>query len=419
MRILTFTRLWPNAAMPEHGVFVEERMRRVAAMSDTTLEVVAPVPWFPPIPGPQRWTAWAKVPKAETRHGIRVEHPRYLMLPRLGGRAHARSLIAGAWPAVRKLHQERPFDLVDAHFLHPDGAAAIEIGKRLGIPVVVSARGSDANSQPDEPGMREVIASTVSAATLLIAVSRALANKLVELGAPPDKVAIIPNGIDATLFQPQPAAGQAVRQHVACGKGEHLLLCVGRLEHVKGHDVFLEALAILSRAVHVRAVIVGEGRLRHDLEEQAARLGVQDRVLFAGNVPHESLAAWYSAADVFCLPSRNEGHPNVLVESLACGTPAVAAAVGGSGEVLTPECGLLVPPEDPSALATALAASLARSWDRTRIRARVASRSWERVADSVRSVHQEALRRHAGAAAAPVTTSPPKTVVPVPGGVVR
>lgn len=398
MRILTFTRLWPSSAMPEHGVFVEERMRRVAALPDTELEVVAPVPYFPPIPGPARWTAWAGVPKAETRHGINVEHPRYVTLPGLGGRAHALSLTASAWPVVRRMHKARPFDLIDAHFLHPDGAAAVEIGRRLGIPVVLSARGSDANSQPDEPGMREAIARTIAGATLLISVSRGIAMKLVELGAPPERVAIIPNGIDAKVFHPQPSADEAVRRHVGCGKGERLILSVGRLEHVKGHDVLLDALAILARAVHVRAVIVGEGRQRGELEEQAARLGIGDRVLFAGSVPHESLAAWYSAADVFCLPSRSEGHPNVLVEALACGTPAVAAAVGAAGEVLSPECGLLVPPEDPSALATALAAALARSWDHVRVRSRVASRSWERVAESVRAVHEEAVRRHAGVA---------------------
>ena len=369
-------------------------MRRVAAGPGTELEVVAPVPYFPPVPGPMRWAPYGRVPRGEIRHGIPVEHPRYPLVPGMSSRLHGRAMLLGSWNAVRRLHRHRPFDLVDGHFLHPDGFAAVEIGRRLGIPVVLSARGSDAQLQPDEPGMREVIARTLSQAALVIAVSRPIAGRLVELGVPADRVAIVPNGIDAALFQPQPVAGAAVRQHVGCPEGERLILAVGRLERVKGHDILLEALAILSRAVRVRLVIAGEGRLQDTLAAQARSLGIADRVLFAGAIPHESLAAWYSAADVFCLPSRSEGHPNVLVEALACGTPAVAAAVGAAGEILSPECGLLVPPEDPAALATALAAAVARPWDRSRVRARVAGRGWDRVAESVRAVFEEAMRRH-------------------------
>lgn len=392
MRVLTFTRLWPNAVMPSHGVFIEERLRRVAALPGMELDVVAPVPWFPSLPGPTRWTRFAKVPRREVRHGILAEHPRYPLLPRMGARLHGRALVAGAWSTVRKMHRARAFDLIDAHFLHPDGFAAVELGRRLGIPVVLSARGSDAHAQADEPGMRALLARTLTAASMLIAVSRTIAARLVELGASPERIAVVPNGIDASVFHPNPAAGAAVRKHVGCAPGERLVVTVGRLERVKGHDVLLDALAILARAVRVRLVVVGEGERRQELEAQAQRLGIADRVLFTGSVPHESLSAWYSAADVFCLPSRSEGHPNALVEALACGVPSVATAVGAAGDVLSPECGLVVAPEHPPALATALAAALARSWDRTRVRGRVAGRTWEQVADSVRSVFEEAVR---------------------------
>jgi glycosyltransferase involved in cell wall biosynthesis len=250
--------------------------------------------------------------------------------------------------------------------------------------------------------MREILEPTIAAASRLIAVSRPIAERLVDMGAHPDRVTVVPNGIDATVFRPNPLAGEAVRQHVGCGPGERLVVTVGRLEHVKGHDIMIEALAILARAVRVRAVIIGEGRDRDRLEDLAHERGIGDRVLFAGAIAHDALSAWYSAADVFCLPSRSEGHPNALVESLACGTPAVSSAVGAAGEVLSPECGLLVQPEDPAALATALAASLTRTWDRARVRARVAGRSWERVAASVRDVFEEALH---GRSVAPVPSS--------------
>lgn len=401
MRVLTFTRLWPNAVMPNHGVFIEERMRRVAALRGISLTAVAPVPWFPRLPGPSRWSQFSNVPRQEIRHGIHVEHPRYPLIPKLSQKLHGRSIAAASWSTVARLHRQQPFDLIDSHFLHPDGFAAVEIGKRLGVPVVLSARGSDAQGHADDPAMQRLLRPTLAAASMLIAVSRPLAERLVELGAPPEKIAIVPNGIDASTFRPNPGAGEAVRKHVGCGPGERLIVSVGRLERVKGHDMLLAALAILSRAVRVRAVIVGEGSWRRELEDQAEALGLGDRVLFAGSIPHDALSAWYSAADVFCLPSRSEGHPNALVEALACGTPAVSTAVGAAGEILSQETGLLVPAEDSAALATALAAALTRNWDRTRIRSRVSGRSWERVADSVRSVFEEALRVHAAGAARP------------------
>lgn len=390
MRVLTFTRLWPNAVMPNHGIFVEERMRRVAAQPDVELAVVAPVAYFPPLPGPERWAKFARVPRREVRHGIAIEHPRYPMVPGAGSRFHGHALVAGAWKTVERLHAARPFDLVDSHFLHPDGFAAVEAGRRLGIPVVLSARGSDAQGHADTPGMRALLKRTVATVSRLIAVSRPIAERLVDLGAPADRVTVVPNGIDASLFRPDLAAAEAVRRHVGCRSGDRLILSVGRLERVKGHDVLLSALAILGRAVRVRAVIVGEGSERAALEELAHARGIGDRVLFTGSLAHESLPSWYSAADAFSLPSRSEGHPNALVEALACGAPAVASAVGAAGDILSSECGFLVPPEDPAALATALAAALTRTWDRSRIRARVAGRSWEHVAASVLRVFEEA-----------------------------
>ena len=391
MRVLTFTRLWPNAAMPNHGIFIEERLRRVASLPGMDLEVVAPVPYFPPLPGPARWATFARVPRREVRHGIAVEHPRYPFLPKVGPHLHGLALVAGAWKTVKRLHAAKPFDLIDAHFLHPDGFAAVEIGRRLGVPVVLSARGTDAQGHANAPGMRALLEPTIAAASRLIAVSRPIADRLVDMGARADRVSVVPNGIDATLFRPDALAAGAVRQHVGVGPGERLVVSVGRLERVKGHDVLIEALAVLARAVRVRAVIIGEGKERDALEDLAHERGIGDRVLFAGAIAHEALPAWYSAADVFCLPSRSEGHPNALVEALACGAPAVSSAVGAAGDVLSPECGLLVAPEDPPALATALAAALTRSWDRTRTRARVAGRSWERVASSVREVFDAAV----------------------------
>lgn len=414
MKVLTYTRLWPNACQPNHGIFVEERMRRVAAVPGTSLRVVAPVEWFPRFPLPAsieaqvpmrlgalaRYRTLARVPRVEMQHGIPVLHPRYAMIPGLGMMAQARSLYAATFPLLRRMHLAEPMDLLDAHFLHPDGWAAVEAAKRLGVPVVLSARGSDANSMPDAPGMAEVFGRTLAGATMLIAVSRGLAARMIALGADPAKVVVVPNGIDASSFSPRPEGREEIRARAGVAPGEVLVLNVGRLERVKGQDVLIDALALAKArpgAVAIKVAIVGDGSAKADLLARAASVGVADRITFVGQVPHAELAQWYSAADLFCLPSRNEGHPNALVEAIACGTPVVSTAVGAAGDVVTERCGRLVPSEDPGALATAMLEEIATPRHAAAIRAEVIGRSWEKVAADVHAVYAEARKRTARA----------------------
>lgn len=396
MRVLTFTRLWPSSVHPQHGVFVEERMRRYAALPGCSVEVIAPVPWFPRMPGPARWTAYAGVPHEETRYGIRAHHPRYVVLPKIGPRHQGASLLAATASLAERLHRENPFDLVDGHYLWPDGHAAASIARRLGLPVVLSARGSDAFSMP-ENGVRAGIERAIAAATMLIAVSRPIADRLVELGADPRLVVWVANGVDATTFSFDAAGRDAVRERLGVREDEKLVLSVGRLEPVKGHEILLDAVARLGRR-DVRLVIAGDGSLRERLESRARDLGV--RLTLEGVVAHESLRAWYSAADLFCLPSLNEGHPNALVESLACGTPAVATSVGAAPDLVSRHAGVLVPGGDAAALAAGLSRALASSWDREGVRACVTGRSWDAVAREVHEVFREALLRHAHAQSA-------------------
>ena len=410
MRVVTFTRLWPNARQPNHGVFVEERMRRFAALPGCSLRVVAPIPWMPrlPIPMPERYAAASEVPAVETRHGIVVEHPRYLVVPKIGLRLQGGSLAAVATRTLARLRRAAPIDLVDAHFVYPDGYAAVVAARRLGIPVVVSARGSDIHSLPRNPGMRGLVAETLAGATLLLAVSRPLADRMIELGADPAKVVVVPNGIDAASFRFSPLSREAVRRRLGIAPETPLLLTVARLEHVKGLDVLVDALAMAARrpgAVPATLAIVGTGSLRASLEARVRDAGLAGRVIFAGAIPHELLGEWYSAADLFCLPSRAEGHPNALVEALSCGTPVVASAVGAVPDVLTERAGCVVPPENAAAFADGIALALSRAragaWPRPQVRAEVSGRTWEHVADTVLEVFQEAAARARHKAPAP------------------
>lgn len=369
-------------------------MRSVAALPGCSVRAIAPVPYCPPLPLPRRYADYARVPLSESRHGITVDHPRYPVIPIVGLRLQGAGLLTATLRHIALVVARERVDVIDAHYLYPDGFAAVEAARRIGIPAVVSALGTDVYSLPSMPGISALARRTVASATMLIAVSRSIAEGLVDLGADARKIVVVPNGIDAGLFAPDPLGAVAVRERLGIGGGEPLVLAVGRLHRVKGHDVLIDAFARLP--ARMRLAIVGDGALRADLERQIRARGLASRVTLVGDVSQEQLPAWYTAADLFCLPSRGEGHPNALVEALACGTPAVASAVGAVPEVIRPSCGLVVPAGDPAALALAIQGAIAAKRDglytRDSVRSAVTARSWTDVAEEVRAVFEEATR---------------------------
>ncbi|MCG8691169.1 MAG: glycosyltransferase family 4 protein [Minwuiales bacterium] len=379
MKILTFSTLFPNAVRPAHGVFVENRLRHLLAAGGVEATVVAPVPWFPstaPMFG--EYAAYAAAPRFETRHGLAVHHPRYPVLPKIGMTVAPRLLYYAARRAIARLIAGGlDFDLIDAHYFYPDGVAAVALGRAFDKPVVITARGTDLNLIADFPGPRRQIVAAAAEADGLITVARALKDKLVELGTAPDRVAVLRNGVDLSLFRP-PADRAADRERLGLtgpalqGK---VLLSVGHLIERKGHDLAIAALETLPDAM---LLIAGTGPLDGALRRQAAQLGVAGRVRFLGQVAHEDLPAVYGAADALVLASSREGWANVLLEAMACGTPAVASDVWGTGEIVAePAAGVLMATRSPEALSAAVGRLFAALPDRAETRAYAERFSWD------------------------------------------
>ena len=349
MRVLTFTNLYPNAVQPRHGIFVEHRVRQLAASGEASVRVVAPVPWVPlDDPAFRQFAVLARVPKSDTRHGIEIRHPRFPAIPKLTGWINPFSMALSALPAIRQLRRESgDFDLIDAHFVYPDGAAAVLLGGWLGKPVVVTARGTDLNEFPNYRVPRAWIRWVGRRAAALITVSAALRDALLKLSVPPERITVLRNGVDFELFQPADRA--TARQ--ALGLSRPTLLSVGHLVENKGHRFVIEALRQLPE---VDLVIVGDGPLRAQLGALAERCGVANRITWAGTLPQAKIAEYYAAATATVLASGSEGMPNVLLESLACGTPVIATAVGGIAEVVcAPEAGLLLHTRSAAAIVEA------------------------------------------------------------------
>lgn len=376
LRLLTVSGLFPNPVQPRHGIFVAERLRQMLATGAVTASIVAPVPWFPSAhPRFGRYADLARVPREGRFEGCPVVRPRYPAIPKLGMGPAPLLMAAGLRPVLAQLAPAA--DLVDAHFLYPDGVAAVILARRLGLPVVLTARGSDVNQFGEFAVPRRWLRWAVRHADHVFAVSAALGARLEALGAPPERLSVAPNGVDLTRFGPRDRAVARARLRLpATGT---LLLAVGNLLELKGHHLLIDAVAALPE---VSLVILGDGPRRAALEAQVGRLGLGGRVDLPGTVPQDQLPDWYAAADFSVLASSREGMPNVVLESLACGTPVVATRVGGVPEIVdAPAAGRLVDERSAAGLREALAAALASPPDRSATRRHAERFAWRPVVE--------------------------------------
>jgi teichuronic acid biosynthesis glycosyltransferase TuaC len=285
---------------------------------------------------------------------------------------------------VKKIKTQFDFDVIDAHYVYPDGFAAALLGRIFRKPVVVTARGSDINVFAELPFIRRLLCYTLEIVDGVIAVSEALKTRIVDLGIPEKKIAVIPNGVDPTKFYP--IAKTVARENLGLPNDRKLLLSVGGLGSVKGFDHLIDAIRILTdefKVTDVLLLIVGEGGLRQELSRMISAYSLDTHVRLVGAVPHEQLRLWYSAADLFCLASRSEGWPNVVLESLACGTPVVATAVGGIPEIIRSESLGCLMNSGHRQIAQTIRDSLGRTWRSHEIVSSMQQRTWERVARSV------------------------------------
>lgn len=389
IRLLTFTTLYPNAAAPNHGVFVENRLRHLVETGEASATVLAPVPWFPSTN--PRFGAYARAaaaPRTEQRAGLTVLHPRYLSIPRIGMSAAPSLLYATASRALaRLLHEGHHFDAIDAHYFYPDGVAAVWLGRRFNLPVVITARGSDITQFPQHAVPRRLISRAARAADAVITVSHGLRRALIALDVPASHITVLRNGVDLALFQPQ----EPVVARAAYGMTGPTLLSVGALIERKGHALTIEALRDLP-GWHL--AIAGEGPDRAALLALAEHFGVTGRLRLLGAVPHTSLPALYSAADMSILSSSREGWANVLLESMACGTPVVASPIPGNDEVVREsDAGLIAAARTPAAIADAVRRLAATLPGRAATRAYAENFSWEATSQGQLEIFRAVTRR--------------------------
>jgi len=376
-RLLSISTLYPSPQRPGFGGFVARQMEALAARGDWEVTVINPI-GLPPLRF-GRYANLARTPRHEDRSNVKVYHQPFTLIPRLSGRFNPTLLARSVLPLARRLHQETPFDVVDAQFFYPDGPAAARIAATLGLPYAIKARGSDIHHWGKNAASLSQMREAAQGARALLAVSGALARDMAELGMPADRITVHYTGLDRRRFQPLERS--AARQLVGAIPGLNvwtkgrLLLSVGALIPVKGQHLVIRALPLLPDDVHL--AVAGTGPDRAGLEALAAALGVTDRVQFLGAVDHAVLPQLLCAANVMVLPSEREGLANAWIEALACGTPIVVPDVGGAREVVTTAAAGRIAPRDPEAIASAISALLADPPAQDDVAATVARFSWE------------------------------------------
>ncbi|MGA7122040.1 MAG: glycosyltransferase family 4 protein [Polyangiaceae bacterium] len=382
MRVAVVTKIFPNSLEPLSAPFNRHQIGELARRCEVDVLVAIPhVPFSHVFAVPERAARLAALPARERVHGVDVTYVRQLYVPRVGLPVAVPLYLASLRPHVERL---RTADVLLATWAYPDGCAAVWTALALDKPCVVKVHGSDVNTVLQRRAARLIGARVLPRADAVIAVSRPLAAELVQLGVPRERVHVVPNGVDTSLFYPRDRA--ASRLTLCVPDDARLVLFVGRLEPQKGLGELLEAFAVAHRRVPgAMLVLIGDGASADEARARSAAFP-RGAVRVVGPRPHEDVAMWLGACDVLALPSWAEGTPNVILEALASGRPAVATAVGGIPDVLAdPRAGIVVPPKNPAALAEALCDALCRQWDPPSVRA-CGPASWTESAARLQSI---------------------------------
>lgn len=366
-RLLVITNLFPTPWEPARGMFNAQQIRQLSQNFD--IQVWVPV----------AWPTWFSKPRQircayrQSENVLVVTFP-YFYTPGVLRWGYGLSCFVSLLLCYIRNRHFRPARVLGS-WLYPDGVAAAGLARLLKVPYVLKAHGTDVNFHCRYPARAAQVRRAAAKAQAVYCVSNDLARELHQYDIARDNAVVIYNGVDAELFYPQSI--DAARHALGLPSERSILLYVGNLKASKGIFDLLNAFSSLPSNIQGHLVFVGEGPEKKALNRRVTDMGLGEHVTLVGGKPHDELGRWMAAADALVLPSHAEGVPNVVLEALACGTPVVATAVGGTPEVLPSFAGLLVPAHEPGALADACVRVLRKNWNRDAIRRHAAGFSWQ------------------------------------------
>jgi teichuronic acid biosynthesis glycosyltransferase TuaC len=365
--LLFVSNLFPDSADPVRGLDNATLLHRLGSRFD--IRILALRPGL----GTGAWRGGLRLAPRPADAGLRIHYLGIPYVPKFGSRWNHRLAALRLHGPVARWRAENPRGAVLGAWMFPDGAALAAIGSRLGFRPVLVAQGSDIHQYLAVPARRRAILSAADRAAMTVTRSGDLAERLVAAGADPARVTCVYNGVDTDQFRVRSRSES--RAALDLPPDRPWILCVGNLLPVKNPGLLVDAVAAMSDP-RPSVAFAGTGPMEAEIHARCASRAVDVRML--GRLRPDQIALWMSAADLLCIPSLNEGVPNVLLEAQAAALPVIATAVGGIPEIVRPGLtGTLVPGGDAPALATALAEGLRQPWDRARIRVIGETFSWE------------------------------------------
>ena len=344
----------------------------------------------------KKWYRWSQYPCQEKIAGLTVDNPRYALPPKIGGYFHSQLIDFTAARRIDNIRKEFPFDLIDAHWAYPAGVWAVKLGQRYDVPVVITGRGEDMARFPQLPIVGDKIRWALKKSSGCIGVSQEISSLMIKNGANARQTRTIANGIDIGKFHPKNA--ESSRQACGLPADRQIILSVGDRLELKGFHLIVQAMATVRKTFPRAMYVILGGRGRHGrdytrkINEYVNKFNLHDHVRMVGPKPHDELIDWYNAADLYAMMSSREGSPNVLLEALACGTPAIGTAVGGICDELSSErVGRLVPKRSADAAATAIIQELKQPKCRSDVAAVMQSRTWHDTASCIGKFFQDVI----------------------------
>lgn len=347
LRILVLAWNYPTSAGPQRGLWTERMCDAAAREADVT--VLVPTPWVPPLLPLESLARFRRVPRYERRGAVDLHFPRVPgSIEYFTREFDARLALPNVLALAGRLHRERPFDLIHAHFISPDGVIASRIGKELGVPVMTSEHSFWTPWLSNQPRVAAQVNAALAGIRLIAPVSDFLRSNVAEYLGGRVETAVLPNVVDDKVFFPAPRARDA-----------NALLYVGLIRRFKRVDVLLRAVALVRRTnPELRLKILSADALRayardrREIRELVAVLGLGSAVeIISGSDPPAVAEAMRRCAFVVISSTRRETFCSVAAEALACGTPLVLTRCGGPEEFVTAADGVMVEPDDPAALA--------------------------------------------------------------------
>lgn len=394
MKVLFVSNLFPDSTDPVRGRINATLLHRLAREVEVRVIGLRPVlPIFNHNPARLR-----PCPEDET---LRPIYRGVVYVPKVGGPMNHRLLAMDVRHTLLSMRRDYPYDVVLGSWVYPDVCGLHRVlrrFRRFRVPLVGIAQGTDVHQYLGMPFRAGLIVRTLNQLPATITRSRDLADRLREAGVEPGRLRPIYNGVDTGVFQP--ADPRARRVELGWSPVSPVLLYVGNLLPIKNPLLLARAHARLV-AGHPenppRLVMIGAGPMKNRIEDFCASAGTRDLVDLVGRKAPADVARHMQAADVLCVPSDNEGVPNVAFEAMACGLPVVATRVGGIPEVLDrPELGDVVERGDEGALAAALQSHLDKPRPRDVIAAHAARYSWDATVAAYLQVLRGAVDGGAG-----------------------